>query len=492
VTTNPLSSFAVSGVLLSIGLAGCAVGPDHEVPESAAPAALAPAAAIGSATSDATRFTAAAPIDRWWEVFKDARLSQLVDEARRANQDYRAAIARVHIARALSRQAFAPLLPVIAGDGSYTYNLTSTNANVYNGTPGFNVSLPPYQLVTGMGDLSYELDLWGRVRRGLEATTAEEAATEEDRRNAEISLIADLAQTYFDLGAATESVAIARETVTLRTETLDLVRARVKAGVAAELELERGIGELETARADVPSAEYRRAIAEHRLAILLGHPADVRFEASPSVAFAIPPEVPVGVPSTLLKRRPDVRGALLRVCSSNARIGEAEAAYFPTITLNGSAGYSSVQWHSLAQPAAQFWSIGPSIHLPIFEGGRTYYTVMEKEARKDESIALYRSVVLRAFGEVADAMSGIASHAEVRDRQAAAVEALTRAVGFADESYKKGATGYLDVLDAQRALLVARNALLLAQRQVLSDMIQLEKALGGGWTESLESDGTTK
>jgi NodT family efflux transporter outer membrane factor (OMF) lipoprotein len=454
----------------------CMVGPDHETPATSAPDALATLAASSSATA----FTGDAPPAQWWTMFHDARLDRLVQDARAANLDLQAAIARLHAARAVARQAFAPLLPDLSLRGSYTYQLVAPNS--FNLGSGFSPPDTPYQLWSGAGDMSYELDLWGRVRRGLEAATAEELASDEDRKTAEISLTADVAQAWFDLGEANASLEIARDAVRVRRESLDLVRATLAAGAGTELDVERAQTELETVAAQIPEAERQRAVAEHRIAILLGKPADLRIEASPDIAWRLPPAIPVGVPSGLLERRPDVRAALLRVKSANARIGAAFANYFPQLTITGNAGYVSAHIETLARPTSQQWSIGPSLHLPLFELGNTYFLVLEREARKDEAVAQYRSTVLRAFGEVADALAGIVGHAAARDRDQAAVASSERALVLADQSFRLGATAYRDVLDSQRSLLSARQALLTAQRQVLSDIVQLEKALGGGWT----------
>lgn len=482
------STRAVAVVLALGTLAACAVGPDHETPKSSTPDAVATLAATGAESSFS--FTQDAPPVRWWAMFGDARLESLVDEARAANQDLQAAIARLQAARALAHEAFAPLFPAVSLNGSYSYQLVAPNS--YNLGSGFTIPDTPYQLWTGTGDLSYELDLWGRIRRGVEAAEADVIAADEDRKTAEVSLTADVAQAWFDLGEADASLVNARQAVAIRHESRELVGAMAAAGAANDLDIERAQGELETSEAAIPEAQRRRAVAEHRLAILLGKPADVRFQASPSVAFALPPAVPVGVPSSLLERRPDVRAALARVKSSNARIGEAFARYFPTISITGSAGYQSAQVSTLARPTSQLWSIGPSLHLPLFEGGQTYFLVLEQEAHKSEAIALYRATVLRAFGEVADALTGIVGHAAARDRNAAAVASDERALALADQSYRLGATSYRDVLDAQRTLVAARDALLANQRQVLSDVVNLEKALGGGWTVATKKEETNQ
>ncbi|MBI3725707.1 efflux transporter outer membrane subunit [bacterium] len=475
-------------LVLACALPGCMVGPSYERPTPPAPQTLRDTAAV----TTVLRITHEAPWDRWWEVFKEPRLDALVELARSQNRDLRAAVARVHAARALVREAFGPLLPLISANGSYAYQKQSPNATFLGAGSTFKPANVPFDLVQGTADMSYELDLWGRIRRGWESATGDALATEEDEKNVEITLVADVAQTYFDLGQAEADLEIAREAVSLRTRTLQLVKGRVDAGLAAELELRQAEGELATTAAQVPDAELRRQVAEHRLAILTGRAPDVHFQGKAPAAFDLPPEVPVGIPSTLLERRPDIRAAEARYFARNSGVGEAIANYFPQVTIAGRFGYASVDINAIARPTAKLWSIGPSIHIPIFEGGRTKAFVDERQARKDEALANYEQTVLRAFGEVADAIAGISAHAQVRDRQAEAVKAETRAVELANIEYDQGLTSYLNVLDAQRTLLTARQALVRAQRQLLFDLVALEKALGGGWTAIPGDDAAPK
>ncbi len=479
-------------------LSGClAVGPDYERPPLELPRAMPESAALDSTST--VRITSATPIDRWWTVFKDPALERLVEDARGCNSDIRAAVARVHASRALVRQSFAPLLPEIGATGQYVHQKQSKNALLFSpatgavggaggggagsNVTGFNLRGEPFQLFSGTADMAYELDLWGRIRRGLEAAEAEAAATEEDKKNVEITQFGEVANAYFDLGQAEAELAIANDGVVTRERSLDLVRGRFDAGLAPELELRRAQAELARARAEAPEAGRRRALAQHRLAILTGRMPDVKLAGRPPAAFDVPPEVPVGIPATLLERRPDIRAAELRVRAQNARIGEAIASFFPRITIAGRAGHASLSAGTLGDGGSFLWSIGPSIRLPIFEGGLTYARMLETEARTDEATARFYAVVLDAFREVADAIASIAAHEQVRDRQRESVVASERAVELATIEYDQGLTSYLQVLDAQRALLAARQALVRAQRAVLSDIVALQKALGGGWTE---------
>lgn len=466
-------------LLVALGVAaGCTVGPDWERPETDAPAGLAQGMPVAS--SGVTAITSEEPWERWWEVFREPQLDQLVKDAREQNQRLRAAFARVQASRALVMQQRAPLFPSASLNGDYRYQRSS------RGTIAFSVSrdtkpFRPTDFFQATADLSWEIDLFGRVRRGLEASDHELAATEEDRRALEVSLIGEVADAYFDLGEADASLDLAREIVSTRERSLGLVTDRLGAGVAQELDLRRAEAELESARATLPAAQKRHALAEHRLAILTGRTPDVKFHGKPPAAFAIPPSVPVGLPAKLLERRPDVRAAERRAAAQNALVGQAIASFFPRITLLGSIGQSSFFSDRFFYNGSQLFSIGPSVHLPIFEGGVTYALMLEKEARRDAAVADYRDTILTAFREVADAISSLSADEEVRGRQAAAAKASERALQLAEDQYRNGSTSYITVLDAQRSELAARQALIAAQRDVLRDLVDLEKALGGGW-----------
>jgi NodT family efflux transporter outer membrane factor (OMF) lipoprotein len=477
---------------------GCTLGPDYERPPLDVPGLVPELAAVSTGDS-VVRITTAEPVDRWWALFGDPQLERLVDEARHGNQDLHAALARVHAARAVVREAFAPLFPTIGATAQYDYTRFAPNSIPFNpqagqvvspgqaaqgassGVPTFAFSGTPFQLWAGTADMSYELDLWGRVRRGYEAARAQEAATEEDRRSLEITVASEVAEAYFDLGQADADLEIAQEDAKLRESTLALVQERFSGGLVPELDVRRSRTELAASRAQVPEQERRRSVAEHRLSVLLGHMPVLHFVGRVPAEFDVPPELPVGLPGSLLERRPDVRAAELRLRAANARIGEAVAGYLPEVTIFGRFGYASIDVWKLANPSSQLFAAGPSIRLPIFEGGKTYAQVLEAEANTDEATASYVKTVQNAFREVADAIVGIRAQERIRDEETVAVAESQEAVRLVTELYEKGLTNYLNVLDAQRALLAARQALVQAQRSLLSDMVQLEKALGGGW-----------
>lgn len=466
--------------LTLVGAAGCAVGPDYARPEVAKPSSLAGSSAIASDAA-AIRFTTEAPTERWWEVFKDPTLDRLVASARENNPGLLASLARVEAARAITRQAFSPLLPSIENNGKYAYARQSKRAFGLKNVPSTRTfeGTDTFQQTT---DMSYEVDLWGRIRRSVEAADAQLVSTDEDRKNVEITLVADVVQTYFDLGAAEARLTIARDTVAAREKTLAIVKGRRKLGLATQLDEARAEGELAAAGVDIPDAERERAVAEHRLAILLGKTPDVSFAGKAPASFELPPEVPVGLPSTLLERRPDVKRAEANLVAANARIGVAKAEYFPKVTIVGRVGYSALDAGKMLNPAAQLWSVGPQVSVPIFEGGRIQASVFEAEARSGEAESLYREAVLKAFGEVADSIFAIGARRNMREREETAVAAQERAAALAEAQFKAGLVDYLTVLDAQRSLFASQSGLLRSQRELLGELVRLQKALGGGWT----------
>jgi len=468
-------------LLLAVGTGCPPVGPDFERPRPQVGREM-PEATTASTSSVA--FTAGEPWRRWWEVFHDPDLETHVQAALDANQDLRAAYARVQISRSLVREAFAPLLPSIGTIGAYQYvklpPLTGTGPNAPTTGP---FSGQPFQAFAGLGSLTYEVDFWGKVRRSLEAANSDMTASDEDRKNVELTVIADVAQAYFDVGEGDAQVAIARDAVKTREETLAIVKKRLDTGFATELELRRTEAELASSRAQVRDYEATRATAEHRLAILTGRMPVLRFAGKPPAEFDVPPEIPLGLPAELLERRPDIRSAEAKLQGRNAGIGQAIAGFFPSLTIYGFAGYTALDISKIANPNSQLWAVGPVLRLPIFEGGRTAAQVLEAEARTDEALANYHAAVLKAFGEVADAIVRIAADRGMCDDQKAQVLASSRALDVARKQYDEGLALYLDVLDSQRTLLGARQGLVVTERRLLSDLVQLAKALGGGWSE---------
>lgn len=461
--------------------AACTVGPDHVRPNTPRPLDLTSPAAVESGA--AIRLTAAPVVDRWWETFRDPELDRLIARARAGNPGLLAALARVQAARAVGRQARAPLLPTLSATHAYSY---AQQSEAGSGLGDLAPSSPLFDgtdVFQGGTDMSYEVDLWGRLRRTAEAADAELQATDEDRKSVELSLTADVAQAYFDLGEAEARAALVHDAVATRERTLGLVRARRRVGVATDLDVSRAEGELAAARASQPDARRERALARHRLALLLGRTPDLDFDGKAPAAFAVPGEVPLGLPAALLERRPDVRRAEQQLIAANARIGAKKAELYPRLTLVGHLGYSALDAKDVGHPAAQAFSAGPQLTIPIFEAGRLQAAVVEAEAKTLEALMRHRETVLRAFREVADAAASVDLRRSARDREAEAVAADQRTLALATAQLERGLIDTLELLDAERQLLRSRTALLRAQRELLGELVRLHEALGGGWTE---------
>lgn len=421
--------------------------------------------------------------DSWWTLFGDAALDRLVEEALAANQDLAAAAARVEEARASAGLARADRLPqlVVEGEASRT-KLSQETAQL---PPGIPLEIDKYRVVA---DLSFELDFWGRLRALSAAARAELLASEEGRRNVRLGLIAEVTTAYFDLMALDHQLAVARETLGSRREAVRLQGLRLDAGTISGLDLAQAEAELAATEALVPALERQVRQTEDRLAVLLGRIGGT-VTRSTEIASMLAPDVPVGLPSQLLARRPDIVAAEQRLVAAQARIGAARAAYFPAISLTGYAGSESAELVGLFSPGTGIWRAALSLVEPIFNAGRTRRQVEVARARERQLLAAYTKAVQSAFAEVEDALVARRTGAAEREARARQVEALARALRLAGLRYEGGDASYLEVLDAERNLLRAELDLTAARRSELAAAVTLFKALGGGWEEpELERD----
>ncbi len=451
------------------------VGPDYHHPTNAAPPAY--------KSAELGRWKEGAPLDNvpkgpWWEIFGDADLNQLETQAERANGDLKSALARVDQARATARVARANLLPSLSFDPAFNRQRFSPNQEPSFGPLTANTWSAPL-------DLSYEVDLWGRVRRGFESARADAQSSLAAFYNVLITLQSDVAQNYFALRSLDAEIAVVKGTVDLRNQQVRLVRGRFNGGIGNELDVSRAEAELATTEAEAASLAQRRAQLENAIAILAGvNPASFRLPAIDSPNWnPEPPVIPAGLPSDLLERRPDVAAAERQLASANARIGVAKASFFPVLTLTGSGGFLSADVDSLFNWSSRTWSIGPSLSLPIFAGGRLRANYRRSQAAFAEAVGQYQQQVLVAFGDVENSLSSIHYLADQAAAQERAVGHSKRAVELATERYTSGLVSYLDVLDASRDELQAeRSAAQLAGQRLIVD-VQLIKSLGGGWSE---------
>jgi multidrug efflux pump len=451
------------------------VGPDYKQPTNSTPASY-KAAELG-------QWKVGRPLDGlpkgpWWEIFGDTNLNELEAQALKANQGLKAAVARVDQARATARVARADLLPSVNFEPSLTRQRYSPNESPSFGT----LTADTYQMPL---DLSYEVDLWGRVRRGFESARADAQASLAAFGNVLLTLQSDVAQNYFRLRALDAEIATVSATVDLRKEQVQLVQSRFNGGIGNDLDIARAETELATTEAEAAALAQSRAELENAIAILVGsNPSSFHLVAETTSNWnPASPEIPAGLPADLLERRPDVAGAERQLASANARIGVAKAAFFPVLTLTGSGGYLSADVDSLFNWNSRVWSIGPSVSLPIFSGGRNLAGYRRSQAAFDEAVANYRQQVLVAFGEVENSLSGIRHLSDQASAQERAVTNSRRAADLATDRYRSGIVSYIEVVDAEREALQAErdNDELAGQRLIAA--VQLVKALGGGWDE---------
>lgn len=417
----------------------------------------------------------AVPRGSWWEVYNDAKLNTLAEAAVQGNQDIQAALARVEESRAAARISRAEFMPDAVGNpnGSRTRNSDTLSPGSFGGGGTYNhFSLPL--------DLSYEVDLWGRVRRSFEAARAEAAASQADYESVLLSLTAEVARNYFLLRSTDAEIELLETTRELRTKALDLVEKRFTNGDTSELDVARAKTELADVNIELIGLRKIRAEYEHALAVLLGKaPADFTFASDPLNLDA--PRIPAGLPSDLLERRPDVAEAERRLASENARIGIAKAAFFPVVRLTGNMGLESGNIEDLFDWTSRAWSIGPSISLPIFEGGRNFANYSRAKARYEEAVAVYRQQILTAFQEVEDGLSGLRILAEQSGAIRDAVASSGRSAEIAQKRYHTGLESYLEVVDAERIYLQNQQREVRNRGEQLATSVLLIKALGGGW-----------
>ena len=457
-----MKSIAVLLVASSLA-AGCAVGPSYK-----RPAVTVPEQSRGQVGPAEAASLADQP---WWEIFGDESLKSLVDEALRNNFDVRAAVSRVEEFRARAGIARSELFPQIAYQADWSRSRRSQFVQ-----PGSR----PINLHDVNLGLSWEIDLWGRIRRLSEAALAQYLSTREARRGVLLSVVSEVAQAYFELRELDAQLEIARRTTEAFQGTYDLFNRRLGGGVASQLEVSRAEAALGPSAAAIPNLERQIVAQENLLSFLLGRNPGPIPRGKSLTEQSLPPEVPAGLPSTLLERRPDLRQAEQQLISANANVGAAIASFFPTITLTGSFGGVSPEVSDLFR-AGKTWSVAAGLTGPLFQGLRLKNQYDVNVARWEQAKIGYESAVTNAFGEVSTALVAHQKLAEVEMRQAGSVAAYQEAVRIANLRYVAGLSSYVEVLDSQQQLFPAENALTQARFSRLSNFVQLYKALGGGW-----------
>jgi len=441
----------------------------------------------------AYRHAAAAPQDQaarlpaqWWTVFNDATLSQLEERAVRDNPNVRAAAERLVQARAQLGVTRASELPTVGVSAGVSNSRTSAESPM--GATFGHQSIKGTEYSVG-ANFSYEIDLWGRVRRAVEAADAQALAAQDDRDGVMLMLSSQVATTYWQLRGLDAELAILKNALATRRESQQLIEARFNAGLSNELDVSRTRIERANAEADIQEAQRQRNTLEHALAVLVGaSPSQpILAPAAGDVATNLPqpPAIPVGLPASLLGHRPDLAASVATLKAFNAQVGVAEGAYYPSVSLTGNFGYASETLSNLAQGSARQFSIGPlALSLPVFEGGRIRNNVNLARAKYDEAVANHEARLLTALREVEDALSDVQQRQQQGDVQVQAQQAAARAVQVAQARFDRGVSTYLDVTDAQRSALAADRAAAQIRTQRLLAAVSVARALGGGWTQA--------
>ena len=463
-------------------LAGCSMAPKYERPEAPIaadwPGLRLPRSLAGTPSTLSTAVLSAAAADiEWQSFFSDPKLRQLIEAALRNNRDLRIAVLNIEQARAQFQIRRADQFPTVgaaaAGSRQPNANGNGSIASVYT---------------AGLALTSYEIDFFGRVASLKDAALAQYLATEEGRKTAQTGLVAAVANTYLSLLADEELLAITQQTLATREESFKLSQLRFDNGITSELDLRQAESLLEAARISLAQLQRQRALDENLLVLLLGQPlsADLALAVPAGQGLADTPvmaDVPAGLPSDLLTRRPDIRQAEQQLLAANANIGAARAAFFPRISLTASAGSVSNHLSGLFKSGTYGWTLAPQLFLPLFDAGRNQAGLDSSKAGRDIAVAQYERAIQTAFREVADALAGRATLGEQLRAQQAQANAEAIRFKLSDLRYQNGVANYLDLLDAQRSLFTVRQAVVQTRLAQLQAQVTLYRALGGGWTE---------
>lgn len=466
--------------LLSALAGGCAdipsVGPDYHKPTLAAPSHWGEPLAGGETNS-------AGAVADWWKTFNDAELDALIARAAQSNLDLRIAQARVREARAQYGIAVGNLWPTVDGGSSYSRTRVSKHLPVLNYLPV--PSGTPYEnnFYQAGFDASWEIDVFGGQRRATESAQAQEAAAEFGERDVLVSLLGEVAVNYVQARGYQRQLEIAHENIQAQERVLAITQNRYTNGLANNLDVQQAATLLATTRADLPTLETGLEASIHRLGVLLGQPPEALQNELRTVAPipTAPPKVPVGLPSELLLRRPDVAQAEQQLAAATANIGVAKADLFPKFYLTGIAGYQSVSASDWFSGGSRFWSAGPTVQWNIFDAGRIRANIKVQNARQEEALAAYEKTTLSAFEDVENALVAYAKEQERRCSLEDAVKSSQESLRLANQLYANGLTDFINVLDAERSLYQAQDALAQSDTTVSSDVIALYKSLGGGW-----------
>jgi NodT family efflux transporter outer membrane factor (OMF) lipoprotein len=461
------------GAALTLFLGACSLAPPLKVPQ----------VPTGSAYKELGPWTPAQPADRlprdsWWTLYDSAELDQLEKRLIEGNPTLAAAVANYAQARAMSDQARAGLFPTLGLSAGAQRERESPNAPLRSPTS------PTYFDDNSVGgSVSYELDLWGQIRNEVAASKANAAASEADLENARLMLIAQLVGDYVQLRALDRESQIFDESVAAYARALSLTQQRHDAGIAPGLDVSQAQTMLDATSSQASQTLAQRALVEHAIAALLGVSAST-FKIKPEIVHIPLPQVPTGVPSTLLERRPDIAAAERRMMAANANIGVAKAAFFPSLTLGAQGGFESTRYANWLSAPSSFWAIGPNALLSVFDGGLRRAQLAQARAEFDASAASYRGTVVSAFQQVEDSLANLNHYHDASVQEKAAVAAAQRTLDYSMALYVQGATDYLTVVTSQTALLQAQLTDLNLDTLQLQASVNLVQSLGGGWEDS--------
>jgi multidrug efflux system outer membrane protein len=493
-TKFPLQVFKISALTaVLLAVISCSVEPTYERPEVPMSGSFKEAPRVGDTPlkpSEAGTWKVAQPSEalsrgEWWVVFGDEQLNALQLQAMEANQTLQAATARLKAARALSQVARSSLFPTLDGGFGATRQRVTEAAQPDGSQPYQNT------MVRAQVGISYEVDMFGRVASSVDAAESDMGAKEALFRSVQLALQADVAQNYFLLRQLDSETQVLTEGIELRRKALELVQVRFDANQASNADIERAKSELASARSEGMTLQRARATSEHNLAVLLGKtPAEFSLPAGSLPTGAV--SIPAGLPSALLERRPDIAAAEYEMRAANSRIGVAEAAFFPSLTLTGAGGFESDTLGSLFNWSSRAFLLGPlagtALNIPLFDGGRRKGNLANAKAQYEEDVAKYRQQVLVAFREVEDNLVDLRILSDQTVTQNEAMASSQRVAQLSQTQYLEGAVNYFDVLDAQRTALQARRAAVQLQGVQTIATVNLIRALGGGWEHSALSD----
>lgn len=462
-------------LLPSLGclLCACSFAPHYSRPSTEAPP---------PAYQESAGWKTAQPADErsrgpWWELYRDQQLNALEGQVTNANQNIKAAFARLEQARAQTRIVRSNLFPTVTAGPHVTRARTSVNAPTFTNTKPETTN----DFVLD-ADVSYEFDVWGRIRNEVASARAGEQASAADLATLDLSLHAELASGYFTLRSQDTQQELLDRTATDYASALELTQNLYNGGAAALSDLDQAKAQLQTARTQAADMRLQRSQTEHAIAVLLGRlPSNFHLDPQPLQLEVVPPEIDPGLPSALLERRPDVAAAERRVAAANAQIGVARAAYFPVFSLLGVAGFESTQTSNWITAPSKMWSVGPSAVLTVFDAGLHRAQSAQAHAAYDEQVADYRNTVLAAYQDVEDNLVALRQLQQESVSEAAAVEATGGALEQAQYRYKAGIATYLEIVAAENASLAARLSAADIQVRRMIASVQLVKALGGGW-----------